>query len=85
MPRKTLEEYANQTAKLINPITRSEIILDPPFGYDSDDELRKFMDLISQYCDLSWRIGVIDVREIKTVTWINDWYGTRSLEEITRD
>lgn len=80
MPGKPLDEYANKTSKLINPITRSEIALNPPFGYDTDDELRKFMDLISQYCHLSWRIGAIDVKEIKVTSWVNDWYGTRSLE-----
>lgn len=81
MPRKTLGEYANSTAKLINPVTRSEIVLDPPFGYDTDDELRKFMDLVSSYCHLAWRIGVINVDAIKTTMWVNDWYGTRSIEE----
>lgn len=80
MPRKTLSEYKNATSLLINPITRSEIRLDPPFGYDTDDELQKFMDLVSQYCNLAWRIGVIDVKEIKSINWVNDWFGTRSIE-----
>jgi len=81
MPSKTLDEYKHQTASLVNPITRSVIALSPPFGYDTDDELRKFMDLVSQYCHLAWRIGVIDVKEIKSPGWVNDWFGTRKIED----
>jgi hypothetical protein len=80
MPLKALDDYKFKTSKLINPVTRSEIILSPPFGYDTDDELRKFMDLVGQYCTLAWRLGVIDVKEIASQSWVNDWYGTRSFE-----
>ena len=79
MPKK-LEEYRFATSRMINPVTRSEVVLDPPFGYDTDDELRKFMGLVGDYCNLAWRMGVIDVKRIEAVSWVNDWYGTRSLE-----
>ena len=83
VPQKTLDQYEFRASKLINPVTRSQVTLDPPFGYDTDDELRHFMDMVSRYCELAWRLGVIDVKEIKAVGWVNDWYGTRSLESLS--
>jgi len=74
----TGEPYRFKVEKLQNPVTRSDITLSPPFGFDRGDELTHFESLVGQYCELAWRMGVIDVTEIKATGWVNDWIGTRS-------
>lgn len=79
--RKTGEQYRFYVETIQNRVTRSTITLDPLFGFDQGDELTTFEKLVGDYCELAWRLGVIDVTSIKAVDWVNDWTGSRAIDK----
>lgn len=79
--RKTSEPYRFYVEKIQNRVTRSDITLEPLFGFESGEELTTFEKLVGEYCELAWRLGAIDVTSIKAVDWVNDWTGTRAYDQ----
>ena len=53
----------------LNPVTRTEIRLDPPYIWMDMDDLSTFIQNFELYCQVTWHFGRLDPSEVNTSRW----------------
>lgn len=55
----------------LNPVTRTEVKLNPPFPWESHEQLHAFARRFETYCAAAWEFARLDPSEINVSTWPN--------------
>jgi hypothetical protein len=63
--------YENPPVVLLalNPVTKTEVKISPPFQWDSMEELEIFARNFELYCQVSWQFGRLDPSKINASSW----------------
>ena len=48
----------------VNPITKTEVILNPPVKINSYEELAEFSEVWNKLCEYCWELAKVDLREV---------------------
>jgi hypothetical protein len=54
---------------ILNPVTGTEIKLNPPYVWDSREQLDTFVRNVELYCQVTWHFGRLDPTEVNTSRW----------------
>ena len=55
----------------LNPVTKTEVKLNPPFLWDTREQLDEFARRFETHCISAWEFARLDVNEVNTSTWPN--------------
>jgi len=53
----------------LNPATRTEVKLTPPFPWGTREQLDVFAEHFERYCEASWAFGRFDPAEVNVSQW----------------
>lgn len=48
----------------VNPITRTEVTLNPPVRVHSYEDLDRFREIWNHLCEYAWELGHVDLHEV---------------------
>lgn len=69
----------------LNPVTRTEVKLSPPFPWESHEQLDAFARRFEAYCAAAWEFARLDPNEINVSTWPNHLPSGASGGEVAGD
>jgi len=53
----------------LNPVTKTEVKLNPPFLWDTREQLDEFSRRFESYCEAAWEFAKLDVNEVNVSSW----------------
>lgn len=53
----------------LNPVTKTEVKLTPPFLWETREQLDAFSRRFESYCEASWEFARLDPQEINVSSW----------------
>ena len=54
---------------VLNPVTKTEVKLSPPFVWDTMAQLESFVRNFELYCQVTWHFGRVDPTEVDVSRW----------------
>lgn len=53
----------------LNPVTKTEVKISPPFEWETIEELEVFARNFELYCNVSWQFGKLDPSKVNASAW----------------
>jgi len=62
-------ELGTRVMFALNPVTKTEIRLSPPFSWTEKEDLDMFVQNFELYCQVTWHFGRLDPTEVNVSRW----------------
>lgn len=63
------EDNGNLVILALNPVTKTEVKISPPFRWEASEELEIFARNFDLYCNVSWQFGKLDPSKVNPSAW----------------